>query len=74
VNWAIAFQLVHLKIGRIPAAIHLIKPLIAGGIMLAIFFALGSFNYWFAAAAGMVSFGLAFLIMGPQIKRTVGRN
>lgn len=74
VNWAMAFQLVHRKIGRISAAIHLIKPLIAGGIMLAIFFALGSFNYWFAAAASIASFGLAFVIMGPQIKRTVGRN
>jgi O-antigen/teichoic acid export membrane protein len=74
VNWAMAFQLVHLKIGRIPAAVHLIKPLVAGGIMLTIFFALDSWNHWLAVAASMISFGLAFLILGPRIRKTLGGN
>lgn len=74
VNWAMAFQFVHLKIGRIPVAIHLMKPFIAGVIMLAVFFALDSLNYWVAATVSILSFGLAFLILGPRFKGTVGRS
>lgn len=69
VNWIMAYIFVQQKIGRIPFAIHIMRPLIGGGTMVVGFLLLLPLNTWLAGTAGFILFGLTLIILQPEIKR-----
>lgn len=62
VNWVVAYIFAQRKIGGLSFMPHLIRPLMAGGGMVAIFMVLLPLNIWLAGAAAILLFGSSMLL------------
>jgi O-antigen/teichoic acid export membrane protein len=69
----IVYFSVKVKVRRIPFVPYLIKPLLAGSIMVFIFFMTNHFRFYIASCISIFSFILAMIIFQPEIRNVLSR-
>ncbi len=71
INWILAYAFVRQKIGKIPVAASIIRPILGGLSMGIVFFFLMSVNLWLAFGASLLTFAVLFFTLQPQWKKLV---
>ncbi len=69
IEWIVAYKFVQQKIGRVTFTHYLLRPVIAGSIMIVGFLVLLPINTWLASTGGIALFGFALVILQPEVKR-----
>ena len=65
--WSLNYYFVRREVIKIRFMTHLIKPLLAGAIMVAMLQIMPSDNFWIMGSASLILYGLGLLILQPNI-------
>jgi O-antigen/teichoic acid export membrane protein len=69
VNWFLAYILAREKICNFPFMMHLLRPLAAGGLMLAGFHLLHNLSMWLAATSAIIIYLSTLIGLQPEVRR-----
>lgn len=66
-TWVFAYYFVRRRIALIPVLQHLVKPVVASGIMILTLHLLKGFEIWIRDAGGILAFIISMLLLQPSI-------